>query len=64
VFQDTIVFNLTLRENIAFSKTVKDEDLESRGDRRVEGLVDALPGKLDTVVSERAPVFQAARSSA
>src|SRR5437868_1289235 len=28
VFQDTIVFNLTLRENIAFSKTVKDEDLD------------------------------------
>src|SRR5215831_19368594 len=28
VFQDTIVFNLTLRENIAFSKTVTDDDLE------------------------------------
>ena len=28
VFQDSDMFNLTLRENIAFSKTVKDEDLE------------------------------------
>src|SRR5206468_2020500 len=27
VFQDSIMFNLTVRENIAFSKTVKDEDL-------------------------------------
>ena len=28
VFQDSVLFNLTLRENIAFSKTVGDEDLE------------------------------------
>src|SRR5439155_7779499 len=27
VFQDSIIFNLTLRENVAFSKTVTDEDL-------------------------------------
>jgi len=28
VFQDSVLFNLTLRENIAFSKTVRDEDLQ------------------------------------
>jgi len=28
VFQDSIIFNLTLRENIAFSQTVRNEDLE------------------------------------
>src|SRR4029078_2034459 len=28
VFQDSIIFSLTLRENIAFSKTVTDEALE------------------------------------
>jgi ATP-binding cassette subfamily B protein len=54
VFQDTIVFNLTLRENIAFSKTVKDEDLEKAvATAELKDFVDALPGKLDTVVSER-----------
>ena len=38
VFQDSIIFNLTLRENIAFSKTVTDEDLEKADrDRRAEG---------------------------
>lgn len=54
VFQDTIVFNLTLRENIAFSKTVKDEDLEKAiATAELKDFVDSLPGKLDTVVSER-----------
>jgi ATP-binding cassette, subfamily B, bacterial len=54
VFQDTIVFNLTLRENIAFSKTVKDEDLEKAiATAELKDFVEALPGKLDTVVSER-----------
>src|SRR5581483_6626614 len=28
VFQDSILFNLSLRENIAFNKTVRDEDLD------------------------------------
>jgi len=54
VFQDTIVFNLTLRENIAFSKTVKDEDLEKAVvTAELKDFVDALPDRLDTVVSER-----------
>ncbi len=54
VFQDTIVFNLTLRENIAFSKTVKDEDLEKAvATAELKDFIDGLPEKLDTVVSER-----------
>ena len=54
VFQDTILFNLTLRENIAFSKTVKDDDLEKAiATAELKDFVDSLPGKLDTVVSER-----------
>jgi len=54
VFQDTIVFNLTLRENIAFSKTVKDADLEKAiATAELRDFVDSLPAKLDTVVSER-----------
>ena len=54
VFQDSIIFNLTLRENIAFSNTVKDESIEKA--IRVAELgdfIEALPEGLDTVVSER-----------
>jgi ATP-binding cassette, subfamily B, bacterial len=54
VFQDSIIFNLTLRENIAFSKTVKDEDLEKAiRTAELKDFIDSLPQKLDTVVSER-----------
>lgn len=54
VFQDSILFNLTLRENIAFSNTVKDEDLEKAiATAELSDFVDALPEKLDTIVSER-----------
>jgi len=54
VFQDSILFNLTLRENIAFSTTVKDEDLEKAiVTAELRDFIDSLPQKLDTVVSER-----------
>jgi ATP-binding cassette subfamily B protein len=54
VFQDSILFNLTLRENIAFSKTVRDEDLEKAiRTAELKDFIDSLPEKLDTIVSER-----------
>jgi ATP-binding cassette subfamily B protein len=54
VFQDSIIFSLTLRENIAFSKTVRDQDLEKAiATAELADFIDALPEKLDTVVSER-----------
>jgi ATP-binding cassette subfamily B protein len=54
VFQDSILFNLTLRENIAFSKTVRDEDLEKAiATAELRDFIDSLPQKLDTIVSER-----------
>ncbi|HVM91058.1 MAG TPA: ABC transporter ATP-binding protein [Verrucomicrobiae bacterium] len=54
VFQDSIIFNLTLRENIAFSNTVKDEDLKKAIETaELSDFIEALPEKLDTVVSER-----------
>jgi ATP-binding cassette subfamily B protein len=54
VFQDTIVFNLTVRENIAFSKTVTDADLEKAvATAELKDFLESLPDKLDTVVSER-----------
>lgn len=54
VFQDSIIFNLTLRENIAFSNTIKDRNLEKAIDTaELDDFIMSLPEKLDTVVSER-----------
>jgi ATP-binding cassette, subfamily B, bacterial len=54
VFQDATMFNLTLRENIGFSKTVKDSDLEKAiVTAELKEFIDGLPQKLETVVSER-----------
>jgi len=54
VFQDSILFNLTVRENIAFSKTVTDADLEKAiATAELKDFIDSLPQKLDTIVSER-----------
>jgi ATP-binding cassette subfamily B protein len=54
VFQDSIIFSLTLRENIAFSSTVRDEDLEKAiATAELADFIDALPDRLNTVVSER-----------
>ena len=54
VFQDSVLFNLSLRENIAFSNTVEDNGLElAIKTAELRDFVDALPEGLDTVVSER-----------
>ncbi|MDB5224962.1 MAG: transporter ATP-binding protein [Candidatus Adlerbacteria bacterium] len=54
VFQDSIIFNLTVRENIAFSTTVTDKDLEKAIETaELHDFVDTLQDGLDTVVSER-----------
>ena len=54
VFQDSILFNLSLRENIAFNNNVTDEFLEKAVDTaELKDFIDSLPEKLDTIVSER-----------
>jgi len=54
VFQDSVLFNLSLRENIAFSNTVTDESLAKAIETaELKGFVESLPKKLDTLVSER-----------
>lgn len=54
VFQDATLFNLTLRENIAFSKTVTDADLEKAiATAELAEFIASLPQGLDSVVSER-----------
>jgi ATP-binding cassette, subfamily B, bacterial len=54
VFQDSVIFNMSLRENIAFSDKVTDESLEKAiSTAELTEFIDTLPQKLDTVVSER-----------
>jgi ATP-binding cassette subfamily B protein len=54
VFQDSILFNLSLRENIAFSNLVKDAFLEKAiNTAELRDFIETLPDKLDTIVSER-----------
>jgi ATP-binding cassette subfamily B protein len=54
VFQNSVLFNLSLRENIAFSKTVTDADVEKAiGAAELTNFVNALPAGLETIVSER-----------
>ncbi|ASU34189.1 ABC transporter ATP-binding protein [Mucilaginibacter xinganensis] len=54
VFQDSIIFNMSIRENIAFSDTVTDESLQKAIDTaELREFVESLPEKLSTVVSER-----------
>lgn len=54
VFQDSIIFNLSVRENIGFSTTVTDEDLKKAiATAELTDFIEALPEKLDTIISER-----------
>jgi len=54
VFQDSILFNLSIRENIAFSDSVTQEDLDRAiATAELTDFIAALPQGLDTVVSER-----------
>ena len=54
VFQDSIIFNISLRENIAFNNSVSDEALEKAIETaELKEFVESLPEKLDTIVSER-----------
>jgi ATP-binding cassette subfamily B protein len=54
VFQDSSMFNLSLRENIAFNDTVTDESLEKAiTTAELKEFTSALPQKLNTIVSER-----------
>jgi ATP-binding cassette, subfamily B, bacterial len=54
VFQDSILFNLTLRENIAFNTAVTEQNMEKAiQTAEIQDFVQSLPQKLDTIVSER-----------
>lgn len=54
VFQDSIIFNMSIRENIAFNKLVTQESMEKAIETaELKDFIESLPQKLDTVVSER-----------
>ena len=54
VFQDSVIFNMSLRENIAFNEKVT-EELMTKAIETAElnDFIDALPQGLETMVSER-----------
>lgn len=54
VFQDSILFRASLRENVAFSQDVQKEDFERAiATAELSDFIDALPNGLETDVSER-----------
>ncbi len=54
VFQDSVLFNLSLRENIAFNDNVTDASLNRALETaELTEFVNTLPEKMDTMISER-----------
>jgi ATP-binding cassette subfamily B protein len=54
VFQDSVIFNMSLRENIAFNDAVTEESLgKAIETAELAEFIETLPEKLDTIVSER-----------
>ena len=54
VFQDSIIFNISVRENIAFNTSVTDEALEKAMDTaELHDFLATLPEGMDTIISER-----------
>ncbi len=54
VFQDSIVFNISIRENIAFSDTVTDVSLQKAIETaELKEFIEGLPDGLSTIISER-----------
>lgn len=54
VFQDSIIFNISLRENIAFNTEVEEPDMQKAiSTAELSDFIKDLPEGLETVVSER-----------
>jgi ATP-binding cassette subfamily B protein len=54
VFQDSVIFNLTVRENIAFSTSAGEQDLaKAISTAELDDFIAALPEGVESVVSER-----------
>ncbi|TKC09526.1 ABC transporter ATP-binding protein [Pedobacter frigoris] len=54
VFQDSVLFNMSIRDNIAFSEQITEEQLQLAIETaELKGLIDSLPNGVDTLISER-----------
>ncbi len=54
VFQDNVIFNMSLQENIAFNDAVSEEAMKKAIETaELAEYIETLPQKLDTIVSER-----------
>nr|WP_319265453.1 ABC transporter ATP-binding protein [uncultured Draconibacterium sp.] len=54
VFQDNVIFNLSLKENVAFNDNVSEEDMNKAiATAELSEFTNSLPQKLDTIASER-----------
>ena len=54
VFQDSIIFNMSIRENIAFGDNVSESAMQKAiATAELADFVESLPEKLETMVSER-----------
>jgi ATP-binding cassette subfamily B protein len=54
VFQDSIIFNMSLRDNIAFNSEVTEKDLQKAiNTAELNDFIRSLPHGLETIVSER-----------
>lgn len=54
VFQDSIIFNMSVKENIAFNESVTDEALQKAIETaELNDFLDTLPDGINTVASER-----------
>ena len=54
VFQDSVIFNMSLRENIAFNDIVTGESLKKAVETaELNDFIESLPKNLETIVSER-----------
>jgi ATP-binding cassette subfamily B protein len=54
VFQDSIMFNMSLRDNIAFGDEVTEESIgKAIETAELADFIESLPEKLDTIVTER-----------
>lgn len=54
VFQDSIIFNMSVKDNIAFGNNITSRQLERAIETaELRNLIDSFPDKLDTIISER-----------
>lgn len=54
VFQDSIIFNMSIRENISFNKRASEADIKKAVETaELNDFIDSLPKKLDTFAQER-----------